>query len=115
MAERDGNDDRYDAARRGAAGVPVEHIPEGPAREDESETAADGTTETPTAVAVVGRAGVVLAVGSVGLAVVGAGGIAAGIQPFGNVATVLALAGVTVAMVLGMAYQAYTGDWAGES
>jgi len=31
------------------------------------------------------------------------------------VATVLALAGVTVAMVLGMAYQAYTGDWAGES
>ncbi len=114
MVEQDGNGNRQNAARRAAAGVPVEHAPEGPAGEDGTDATADETAETPRAVTALGRAGEVLAVGSLALAVVGAGTLAAGIQPYGNVATVLALAGVTVAMVLGMAYQAYTGDWTGE-
>ncbi len=116
MADRDGretSDPSGDAPRRAAAGVPVDaaseqHPPPDPAS-DESPTPGP-----PTVVALAGRAGVVLAVGSLGLAVLGVGGFALGLQPYGALATVLALAGVSVAMVLGMAHQAYAGDWVGE-
>jgi len=70
--------------------------------------------DPPTVVALAGRAGVVLAVGSLGLAVLGVGAFVVDLQPYGAIATVLALSGVTVAMVLGMAYQAYASDWVGE-
>lgn len=123
MADRDGHgtgdgetsdgDRRGDPARRAAAGVPVETRLEG---ESGSDPAGEESTapDPPTVVALTGRAGVVLAVGSLGLALLGVGGFVVGLQPYGAIATVLALAGVTVAMVLGMAYQAYTGDWIGE-
>ncbi|PSQ55953.1 MAG: hypothetical protein BRD23_09965 [Halobacteriales archaeon SW_9_67_25] len=128
MADRDGHsdgdgprDDRChrttdhhgSPARRAAAGVPAETRPE---RDSPSDPPGAESTapDPPGAVALVGRAGVVLAVGSLGLAVVGVGGFAVGLQPYGAIATVLALAGITVAMVLGMAHQAYVGDWMGE-
>jgi hypothetical protein len=111
MPDRDGRGTEPDsAARRRAAGVPVDRAD--PADSSGASGDANETTEAPPrAVTAVGQAGVYLAVVSLGTAVVGVAALAAGIQPYGNIATVLALAGVSAAMVVGMAYQAYVGDY----
>lgn len=66
--------------------------------------------DTPWAVAVLGQLGVRLGVVSVLLAVVGIGAAGAGVQPLGSVAIVAALVMVSVAMLLGMVFQAFDGD-----
>ena len=67
--------------------------------------------EPPFIVRVIGQIGVYLAMGSLGLAVFGVAGIYIGFQPWGNVATTLALVGVTVAMFMGMVFQVYIGEY----
>jgi|APHM01.1.fsa_nt_gi hypothetical protein len=57
-----------------------------------------------------GQLGVRLGVVSVLLAVLGIAAAGAGMQPFGNVAIVGSLVMVSVAMVLGMVFQAYTSN-----
>jgi hypothetical protein len=106
MADGDADEKR----RREAAGVPTGGG-RGPGPREPGERAENDGSDPPWVVATAGQAGVYLAVGSLGVATVGAAAIAAGIQPYGNVATVLALVGVTVAMGLGTAHQAYVGDY----
>lgn len=115
MADRDGlesSDPPADPARRGAVGVPaeatVDHAPTEPAGDESTDP------DLPRIVTLAGRAGVGLAVGSLGLAVLGVAGFALDVQPYAAILTVLALAGVTLAMALGMAYQAFAGDWLAE-
>jgi hypothetical protein len=109
----DRNGERPGTARREAAGVSTGRGRDPDPRESGGKDGDGG--DPPRIVATVGQAGVYLAVGSLGVAAVGVAAIAAGVQPYGNVATVLALAGVTVAMALGTAHQAYVGDyWADE-
>jgi len=112
MAE-DRNGEGPGAARREAAGVPTAGGPDpdpdpGPRESGEKD---GGAGDPPRVVAAVGQAGVYLAVGSLGVAAAGVAAIVAGVQPYGNVATVLALVGVTVAMGLGTVHQAYVGDY----
>lgn len=121
MSDRDEGDRPANAARREAAGVPVdpdrvrERRPHGRERRPHPEAIERGEPDTageaPRVVVAVGRFGVNLALASLGLAAVGIVAVSAGFQPYGNVALVLALAGVTVAMFLGMAFQAYAGDY----
>ena len=103
--------DADEKQRREAAGVPTGGGGgRGPGPRDPGERAGNDGDDPPRVVATVGQAGVYLAVGSLGVATAGAVAIAAGIQPYGNVATVLALVGVTIAMGLGTVHQAYVGD-----
>ena len=67
--------------------------------------------EPPFVVRAIGQAGIYLATVSLGLAILGVVGIYAEFQPWGNVATTLALAGVTVAMFMGMVFQTYVGEY----
>jgi len=66
--------------------------------------------DVPTPIRYLGRGGEYLAAASVLLAVCGVAAIALGVQPYGSVATVAAIAGGSVAMVAGMAFQAYVSD-----
>lgn len=72
---------------------------------------ADDSRTAPETVLTAGEAGVYLAGGSLVLAVVGLLLARLGLQPFGNVLTVFALLGVTVAMVLGALFHAYTAEY----
>ncbi len=65
--------------------------------------------DTPWLVDAVGQLGVRLGVVSVLLALLGIAAAGVGMQPFGNVAIVASLVMVSVAMLLGMLFQAYTG------
>ena len=67
--------------------------------------------EPPFVVRAIGQVGIYLATVSLGLAIFGVAGIYAEFQPWGNVATTLALVGVTVAMLMGMVFQAYVGEY----
>ncbi len=67
--------------------------------------------DTPWLVDALGQLGVRLGVVSVILAIVGIAAAGVGMQPFGSVAIVASLAMVTVAMLLGMVFQAYAGDY----
>jgi hypothetical protein len=64
---------------------------------------------------VIGQVGVYIATASLVSTAFGIVAIALGIQPYGNIATTLALVGVTVAMIMGMLFQAYVGDLAAAS
>lgn len=58
----------------------------------------------------VGQIGVYLGILSVTLALLGVLAASWGIQPIGNVAIVLSLALISIAMVLGIVFQVYVGD-----
>lgn len=111
MADRDDDPPErpQDAKRREAMGLPAENTTgDGPDPIDEGRTAA---IDVPPAIDAVGRIGVHLALGSLVLAAFGIGGTYLGVQPYGTVAIALSLAGVTLAMGLGIAFQAYAGDY----
>lgn len=67
--------------------------------------------ETPWIVETLGQLGVRLGVVSVLLAVLGIVATGVGMQPFGSVAIVASLVMVSTAMLLGMVFQAYAGDY----
>ena len=67
--------------------------------------------DLPKVVEVGGSIGVKLGVVSIGLAIVGVVAASVHVQPFGNVAIVLSLVLISIAMVLGMLFQAYAFDW----
>lgn len=79
--------------------------PAGPVSADDP----DGV-DVPPLIQYIGRGGEYLAGLSVLLALGGVTAISLGIQPYGNVATVASIAGGSVAMVAGMAFQAYVSD-----
>jgi len=66
--------------------------------------------DVPAPIRHLGRAGECLAGLSVLLALAGVAAISLGIQPYGSVAIVASIAGGSVAMVAGMAFQAYVSD-----
>lgn len=67
--------------------------------------------DLPKVVEVGGSIGVKLGAVSIGLAIVGVVAASVHIQPFGNVAIVLSLVLISIAMALGMLFQAYAFDW----
>ena len=66
--------------------------------------------DTPRALAVLGRFGMYLALLGLGLTAVGLGAALVPIQPLTNISLFFALLSVTIAMVIGAAYQAYVSD-----
>jgi len=66
--------------------------------------------DPPRVLALIGDLGVYVALLGLGLTVVGLGAAVVPIQPLANVSLFLALVSVTVAMVMGAAYQAYVSD-----
>ena len=66
--------------------------------------------DPPRTLALVGNLGVYIALLGLGLTIVGLGAALIPIQPLANVSLFLALCSVTVAMVMGAAYQAYVSD-----
>lgn len=74
-------------------------------------TEADGEERPPRTVRWIGRIGVYIAVVGTVSAMLGLAAAALGVQPFGNVLMTLALFGVSIAMLFGLAFQAYVGDW----
>ena len=73
-------------------------------------TADDTDDGPPWLLEAIGQIGIYIGIVSVGLTVFGIPAMYVGLQPYGNVAITLAIAGVSVAMVLGMVYQAYVSD-----
>ena len=67
--------------------------------------------DLPKVVEVGGSIGVKLGVVSIGFAILGVVATSMHIQPFGNVAIVLSLVLISIAMVLGMLFQVYAFDW----
>lgn len=66
--------------------------------------------DPPRILALIGRLGVYIALLGLGLTAVGLGAALVPIQPLANVSLFLALVSVTVAMVMGAAYQASVSD-----
>lgn len=66
--------------------------------------------EPPRLLSALGQLGIYLGLASLALTVLGLAGLSVQFQPYANMAITTALVGVTVSMILGVAFQAYVGD-----
>lgn len=111
MTDDEPDDGAIGPARRRALGALADgSVPE-EAITPETETEPEGDERPPRTIRWLGRIGVYIAAGGTLLAVVGLTAAAFGIQPTGNVLMTLSLFSVSVAMVFGLAFRAYVGDW----
>ena len=70
-----------------------------------------GEERPPWTIRWIGRIGVYIAASGTVSAVLGLSAAAFGIQPAGNALMTLALFAVSIAMLFGLVFQAYVGDW----